>query len=53
AAGGELLTYTLDGQNLSFDDYNNVIIEQEFDSSRQSFVSASDGGVLQPATACR
>ena len=48
AGGGDLLTYTIDGKNLSLNDQDNVVLRQKFDSSRQAYVggSATGGGVL-------
>ena len=40
ALTGDLLTYTLDGSNLSRFDQSSVVVRQRYDSSRQAFVSA-------------
>ena len=47
AGGGDVLTYTIDGKNLSLDDQNGVVLTQKYDSSRQAYVagSATGGGV--------
>ena len=45
ADGGEVLNYTLTGKNLSLNPQTNVVVKQKFDSTKASFVSATNGGV--------
>ena len=48
AISGDTLTYTIDGKNLSINDQDNVVAKIKYDSSRQSFISATGSPMQVP-----
>jgi MYXO-CTERM domain-containing protein len=50
ALGGNTLTYTIDGKNLSVDPETGVLVRLKFDGSRQTYVTSTPAPTSGPAT---